>query len=108
MTWLILQVACYTFTARGDDELSFVENDEITVVQQPAGDWWLGQLHGKVGWFPANHVIPKTDAVTPPLSQRSTLSLSTSKSIPKYVWLNIASLSGRLWYTPLRRETLTN
>lgn len=38
------------------DELSFKVGDEITVLQETVDDWWLGELDGRKGLFPSNHV----------------------------------------------------
>ena len=48
----------YAFSGREDDELTFEEDDLITIVNQEDDDWWEGihERSGKQGWFPANHV----------------------------------------------------
>ena len=43
------------------DELAFRVGDMIRVTQAPAGGWWEGELAGRVGWFPCNHVRPERD-----------------------------------------------
>ncbi|PKY39821.1 hypothetical protein RhiirA4_453080 [Rhizophagus irregularis] len=45
----------YDYEAKEPDELSLNVNDIITVLEQNGG-WWKGDLNGKSGIFPANHV----------------------------------------------------
>ena len=45
--------------AGGDGELSFKENDVITVVSKGADGWWEGLLNGKTGVFPSNYTDAK-------------------------------------------------
>ena len=57
---LALCKSLYDFVASRDDELSLTENDIVTVISKiPNGDedgWWLGELNGKSGVFPASYV----------------------------------------------------
>ena len=53
-------VALYDYQAQRDDELSFVVNDVIRVLDHPDTDWWHGQLHGHTGLFPSNYVAAAT------------------------------------------------
>ncbi|RAL01487.1 putative actin binding protein [Aspergillus ibericus CBS 121593] len=48
--------ALYDYEAAEDNELSFPEGAEITNVEFPDDDWWLGEYLGKKGLFPANYV----------------------------------------------------
>ena len=48
--------ALYDYDATTDDELSFRENDIITILQKDPAGWWEGELNGKKGWVPANYV----------------------------------------------------
>jgi len=48
--------ALYDYDAMQPDELTFKENDLITLVKKVDADWWQGELRGKVGMFPANYV----------------------------------------------------
>ena len=43
------QTALFDFTAREEDELSFVVGDEIIVIERIEGGWWQGQLSDVVG-----------------------------------------------------------
>ena len=50
--------ALYDFEGEAADELSFREGDKIRVVEKTESveDWWLGELRGMRGSFPANYV----------------------------------------------------
>ncbi|KAL4961915.1 putative actin binding protein [Aspergillus stella-maris] len=48
--------ALYDYEAAEDNELTFPEGAEITNIEFPDDDWWLGDYHGKTGLFPANYV----------------------------------------------------
>lgn len=48
--------ALYDYEAAEDNELSFPEDAEITNIEFPDDDWWLGEYRGKTGLFPANYV----------------------------------------------------
>ncbi|RHZ54807.1 hypothetical protein Glove_423g32 [Diversispora epigaea] len=45
----------YDYEARESGELSLDKGDMLTVLEQDQG-WWKGDLNGKIGMFPANHV----------------------------------------------------
>eukprot|EP00040_Diaphanoeca_grandis_P014143 m.71573 g.71573 ORF g.71573 m.71573 type:complete len:701 (-) comp24365_c3_seq1:23-2125(-) len=50
-------IAEHMYTARNEDELTFVVGDKLTVLAAPEGGWWRGALkNGNTGWFPSNHV----------------------------------------------------
>lgn len=51
-------VAQFDFPGQQPDDLPFRVGDQIQVLEATAStnDWWKGQLHGKVGYFPANYV----------------------------------------------------
>lgn len=50
-------VALYAFTGQGDGDLSFKEGDRIKIVKKTDTDqdWWVGELNGRRGSFPANY-----------------------------------------------------
>lgn len=50
--------ALYDFTGQSDGDLSFREGDLIKIVKksESTDDWWLGELKGSSGSFPANYV----------------------------------------------------
>ncbi|CAO3589358.1 unnamed protein product [Absidia cylindrospora] len=50
--------AVYSFAGEQDGDLSFKENDIITIVQKSDSqdDWWTGKVGSKQGVFPANFV----------------------------------------------------
>jgi len=51
--------AIYDFFGQGPNDLSFHKGDIITVVSEDSTsgpDWWVGELKGKRGEFPHNHV----------------------------------------------------
>jgi hypothetical protein len=45
--------ALYDYDAQSDMELSFGEDDIITIIEKDESGWWHGELNGKVGVFPA-------------------------------------------------------
>jgi ankyrin repeat protein len=67
--------ALYKYNAQHQDELSFLEDDIIDVLETSDGavtTWWKGFLQGQIGFFPANYVekltsLPKVTAPTPAL-----------------------------------------
>ena len=50
-------VALYTFPGQGAGDLAFNEGDRIKIVKKTNTDqdWWVGELNGKKGNFPANY-----------------------------------------------------
>lgn len=48
--------ALFDFTAENEGELSFRKGDIIILLDIEDDVWWKGQLNGKVGMLPANHV----------------------------------------------------
>ena len=53
-------IAQYTFNGQGEGDLSFREGDRIRIVKKTATDqdWWVGELDGVRGSFPANYCRP--------------------------------------------------
>jgi len=49
--------AIYTYSTAEPNELSFSEGDVIKVTYQDDSGWWEGELNGRVGVFPSNHVV---------------------------------------------------
>ncbi|KAF2150498.1 hypothetical protein K461DRAFT_177401 [Myriangium duriaei CBS 260.36] len=54
----LVVTALYDFAGQGDGDLTFREGDRIKVLKKTESidDWWLGQLRGVSGSFPANYV----------------------------------------------------
>jgi len=52
------RIALYDYQAQQSDELSFVKGSVITVLSKDHPDWWMGELGGNTGIFPANFVGP--------------------------------------------------
>jgi hypothetical protein len=48
--------ALYPFAGQDNTELTFAFNDIITIRNDSGGEWWEGELNGKVGLLPANYV----------------------------------------------------
>uniref|UniRef100_A0AC34Q5W0 Uncharacterized protein n=1 Tax=Panagrolaimus sp. JU765 TaxID=591449 RepID=A0AC34Q5W0_9BILA len=70
--------AMYEFEARSDDELSLQPGDVILVFESQNSaepGWLLGQIKGKVGWFPASFAEPLAAS-----KQSTTPSVVTSPS----------------------------
>ena len=55
--WVVAQ---YPFQGQGQGDLSFGEGDRIRIVKKTGTDqdWWVGELHGVQGSFPANYCKP--------------------------------------------------
>lgn len=53
-------VAQYAFAGQGAGDLAFNEGDRIMIVKKTNTDqdWWVGELNGKRGNFPANYCKP--------------------------------------------------
>lgn len=53
-------VAQYSFQGQGTGDLSFREGDRIKIVKKTDTDqdWWVGELNGRKGSFPANYCKP--------------------------------------------------
>ncbi|CAO3578103.1 unnamed protein product [Absidia cylindrospora] len=53
----VLATVLQDYAAQDHDELSLWKNGVVTVLDQSIADgWWKGDLNGKTGVFPANHV----------------------------------------------------
>eukprot|EP00002_Diphylleia_rotans_P008441 TRINITY_DN1826_c0_g1_i1.p1 TRINITY_DN1826_c0_g1~~TRINITY_DN1826_c0_g1_i1.p1 ORF type:complete len:403 (+),score=78.14 TRINITY_DN1826_c0_g1_i1:53-1261(+) len=50
--------AMWDYVARDHDELTLKTGDIVENVEKIHGEWWKGQLRGKIGLFPANYVVP--------------------------------------------------
>jgi len=53
----------YEFQARNDKELSIKPGEIINIIDN-SGEWWSGELDGKVGIFPGNYVTIKKPVIT--------------------------------------------
>ncbi|KAK1830227.1 hypothetical protein QBC39DRAFT_354498 [Podospora conica] len=53
-------IAQYPFAGQGQGDLSFQEGDRIRVVKRTGTDqdWWVGEVNGQKGSFPANYCKP--------------------------------------------------
>ncbi|KAI1761993.1 hypothetical protein GGR53DRAFT_503410 [Hypoxylon sp. FL1150] len=53
-------IAQYPFSGQGSGDLSFREGDRIKIVKKTGTDqdWWVGELDGAQGSFPANYCSP--------------------------------------------------
>ncbi|CEQ41504.1 SPOSA6832_03237, partial [Sporobolomyces salmonicolor] len=49
--------ALFDFEGQTPEELPFRKGDVISVVECVYADWWKGELRGRVGIFPTNHVL---------------------------------------------------
>lgn len=54
-------IAVYDYEAQGDQELSLVEGDIVTLIAKEDEMWWCGQVRGHVGMFPSTYVEPYED-----------------------------------------------
>ncbi|GAA5893853.1 hypothetical protein JCM5296_004619 [Sporobolomyces johnsonii] len=53
--------ALFDFEGQTPEELPFRKGDVISVVECVYADWWKGELRGRVGIFPTNHVLEKRE-----------------------------------------------
>ena len=55
--WVVAQ---YAFTGQAQGDLSFQEGDRIKIIKKTNSDqdWWVGELAGAKGNFPANYCKP--------------------------------------------------
>jgi growth factor receptor-bound protein 2 len=51
-------VAAYDFTPQEDVEIELKRGDRIRVLDRTDINWWKGEIHGRVGLFPATYVRP--------------------------------------------------
>ncbi|EGG25063.1 myosin IC [Cavenderia fasciculata] len=51
-----LYKALYDYDAMQPDELTFKENDTITLIKKVDADWWMGSHGSQKGMFPSNYV----------------------------------------------------
>jgi uncharacterized protein YchJ len=51
-------VALYDYSGQDEGELSFVQGDVITVLEEDASGWWLGLILERQGYFPSNYCEP--------------------------------------------------
>lgn len=47
--------ALYPFQGQDNTEISFQPGQVVNVIQQ-SGDWWVGEINGQRGYFPASYV----------------------------------------------------
>jgi hypothetical protein len=61
-------VALYDYTGTAEDELSFSQGQELSVINQLSDDWWLGSFGGRQGLFPVSYVrvLPAGSVPSPP------------------------------------------
>lgn len=79
--------AVYEFTARNQDEITFVPGDIILVpLEQNAEPGWLaGEINGHTGWFPETYVEKSEDAyTTSTTTQAPTADTNASEQISGY------------------------
>lgn len=48
--------ALWDCAADNPGQLNFQEGDIIKVIKDPDGNWWMGELDGQIGLFPANYI----------------------------------------------------
>jgi len=53
-----LYKAAYDFAAQDDEEISFKRGDTIKVTEKYNENWWMGEVNGRSGMFPATYVTP--------------------------------------------------
>ena len=63
-----------------DDEVDLEKDDVVTVMLKRDSHWWIGELRGKRGLFPANNVKEIKGTVVDML-----LLLSNHRTLPQYM-----------------------
>ena len=53
---VVTAVALYSYEATNESELSFKENDILTVTERDDSGWWYAELDGQCGFVPANYL----------------------------------------------------
>lgn len=48
--------ALMDFISNNKDELTFAKNDILTIINEKDEHCWIGELRGRIGWFPAKFV----------------------------------------------------
>lgn len=64
----------HNYTATQPSELSFKQGDVIKVLEKDPSGWWVGELNGKMGFFPSVdwvEEIQNTPNVPPPVNRAS-------------------------------------
>lgn len=56
--------ANYSFYGENSEELTLAKGDVVAVIQEISEGWWVGELNGNRGMFPANYCEPVMDAST--------------------------------------------
>lgn len=46
--------AMYTYISQEDGEVTFIEGDEVELIQQSENGWWLVRTSEELGWGPSN------------------------------------------------------
>ncbi|GAA5907319.1 uncharacterized protein JCM6883_001169 [Sporobolomyces salmoneus] len=72
--------ALYDFVGQTPEELEFRTGDVVRVVECLYEDWWKGELRGRVGIFPRNHVQPLPEEPEPRQSHSQSQSQAQSQS----------------------------
>jgi len=62
--------AVFDYTAGDGDEISFSQGDIIGNVEQPDEGWWVGEISGKKGMFPASYVTLNEDVAAEPVKPK--------------------------------------
>ena len=55
-----LYLARYSYDARTSEDLSFKKGEQLLIIGDTEGDWWMGKsmTTGKEGYIPRNYVAP--------------------------------------------------
>ncbi|KAL1590965.1 hypothetical protein WHR41_00395 [Cladosporium halotolerans] len=73
-------IALFDFSGETLGDLAFKKGDRIRIItkSENVNEWWTGELHGKIGLFPANYTTIDTDE--PPPTPTKAGSVSSQKS----------------------------
>ena len=56
LSYIVKATAIYSYEGSNADELSFIEGDDLTIVDQLEVDWWRAERDGLVYVIPAAYV----------------------------------------------------
>jgi len=54
-------IAIADFVAGDETQLSFIEGEELVILNEQSSDWWWGELHGLCGYIPVSYVVTEGD-----------------------------------------------
>lgn len=69
--------ALYDYSSNTPSELNFKKNDVISIYEKDVSGWWIGEINGKMGFFPS---VDWVEEVLPPPPSPLTMSGNSNQS----------------------------